>query len=69
MSEYNIYPAVDDNLNFAPAVRLALAESGELIQATTDLVPLLINQPDSDVRKALDELLQLWFNIIDGGSP
>ncbi len=69
MSDYNIYPAVDQNFNFPPLVRGALAGAPEIVEATTQLIPDLVDDPESELRQRLDALFLSTAVVIDGGSP
>jgi hypothetical protein len=69
MSDYNIYPAVDQTFNFPPVVRQALALAPEITEATSQLVPDLVADPESPLRQLLDGLFISTSIVIDGGSP
>lgn len=66
---YEIYPAVDNDFNFPPPVRQAIAASAEQAQATSEVVPQLLSNPESQTRQVLDELYLSRDIVIDGGSP
>lgn len=81
MANYKLYPAVDENFNFAPPVRQAFANSPEFAEATTnamasspelktatgEILDEIVQEPTHPTRQKLETLF--GNAVIDGGTP
>lgn len=64
-----IYPKINEEYDFPPEVRQAIADSPEVQAETIQLLLQLIADPTGNVRRELEALYVERSNVIDGGTP